>query len=70
MNAGGIQKCYVSLNLVSSEGHPNEFNSIVVALDTFLASALPPLVVRSVHGSVPVLPNQGRRPSSASAVAD
>jgi len=71
MNAGGAQKCYVSLSLISSEGNTNEFDSTVVALDTFLASALLPLVVlHSVHASVPALPYQGRRRSSASAVAD
>src|SRR5258706_13223831 len=70
MNAGGVQKCYVSLSLISSEGNTDEFNSTVVVLGTFLASVLLPLVVvHSVHASVLALPNQGRRPSSASAVA-
>lgn len=71
MNAGGVQKCYVGLSLIPSEGNTNEFNSTAVVLGTFLASVLPPLVVHSVsvHASVPALPNQGQRPSSASAVA-
>ena len=75
MNTGGAQKCYVSPSLISSEGNTDELNSIVVVPDTFLASVLLPLVVHSVHASVPalpypVLPYQGRRRSSASAVAD
>ena len=70
MNTGGVQKCYVSLSLASSEGNANIFNSIVVVPDTFLASALLPLVVRSVRGSVLAFPHPGQRPSSASAVAD
>ena len=70
MNAGGVQKCYVSLSLISSEGNANGFNSTVVVLDTYLASVLLPLVVHSVHASVPALPYQGRRRLSASVVAD
>jgi hypothetical protein len=70
MNVGGAQKCYVSLGPISPERSIDVFNSTVVALDTSLASAPLPLVVRSVRASVPALPHRGRRPSSAFAVVD